>query len=126
MSDQGCCAPKNTDEKGGCCAPSTDGKSCCDGKGCCDPASGCCQKGTCCAPAGGCCPMMAKLGGANVGSIDRALRAAGGGALLTLVFVGPQTPWGWLGLLLIFSAMVGWCGAYRVLGIRTNGKGCCK
>jgi len=31
----------------------------------------------------------------NVGGTDRVLRILVGLALLALVFVGPQTPWGW-------------------------------
>ena len=34
----------------------------------------------------------------NEGTIDRVLRVGLGVALIALVFVGPQTPWGWLGL----------------------------
>ena len=31
----------------------------------------------------------------NMGSADRIIRAIVGIVLLALVFVGPQTPWGW-------------------------------
>jgi hypothetical protein len=34
----------------------------------------------------------------NIGSADRIIRALIGVVLLALVFVGPQTPWGWLGV----------------------------
>ena len=34
----------------------------------------------------------------NMGSIDRVLRTIVGIVLIALVFVGPQTPWGWLNL----------------------------
>ena len=55
----------------------------------------------------------------NVGTVDRAVRIALGIALLALVFVGPQTPWGWIGLVPLATALIGWCPAYTLFGIRT-------
>jgi len=55
----------------------------------------------------------------NVGTVDRVLRAIVGAVLIALVFVGPQTPWGWIGVVPLLSALVGFCPLYRVLGIRT-------
>ena len=55
----------------------------------------------------------------NVGTLDRALRAIVGVGLIALVFVGPQTPWGWIGAVLLLTALVGFCPAYRLLGLRT-------
>ena len=55
----------------------------------------------------------------NVGGIDRILRIIVGLGLLSLVFIGPQTPWGWLGLIPLGTALVGWCPPYALLGIRT-------
>ena len=55
----------------------------------------------------------------NVGTVDRVLRVVAGLALLSLVFVGPQTPWGWIGLVPLATAAIGFCPAYRLLGIRT-------
>lgn len=55
----------------------------------------------------------------NVGGVDRALRAVVGLILIALVFVGPQTPWGWIGLIPLLTAMAGFCPAYTLLGIRT-------
>jgi Inner membrane protein YgaP-like, transmembrane domain len=57
--------------------------------------------------------------GKNVGNADRVLRIVVGVVLIALVFVGPQTPWGWIGVIPIVTALVGWCPAYRLLGIRT-------
>jgi hypothetical protein len=34
----------------------------------------------------------------NEGAIDRVMRIVAGLVLIALVFVGPQTAWGWLGL----------------------------
>ncbi len=55
----------------------------------------------------------------NMGSADRVIRAIVGIVLLALVFVGPQTPWGWIGIVPLATALVGVCPAYSVLGIRT-------
>ena len=57
----------------------------------------------------------------NVGTIDRALRILVGLTLISLVFVGPQTPWGWIGLLPLITGLVGWCPPYSLLGINTCG-----
>ena len=58
----------------------------------------------------------------NLGSLDRFLRIALGLVLIALVFFGPQSPWGWLGLIPLGTALVGFCPAYRLLGICTNAK----
>ena len=55
----------------------------------------------------------------NIGTADRILRLVVGAILIALVFIGPQTPWGWLGLIPIATALVRWCPAYRLFGIRT-------
>ena len=55
----------------------------------------------------------------NVGSIDRILRIVLGIVLIALVFVGPQTPWGWIGLVTLATALIGWCPAYRLIGMNT-------
>lgn len=55
----------------------------------------------------------------NECGIDRALRLMVGLVLVALVFVGPKTPWGWLGLIPIATGIVGFCPLYRLLGINT-------
>jgi len=55
----------------------------------------------------------------NVGGIDRILRIVLGLALISLVFVGPQTAWGWIGIVPLFTGVFSWCGLYTVLGINT-------
>jgi hypothetical protein len=55
----------------------------------------------------------------NEGTIDRALRIILGLALLAIVFVGPQTPWGWVGLVPLATGLVGFCPLYRLIGINT-------
>lgn len=55
----------------------------------------------------------------NMGGLDRLTRTVLGLALISLVFVGPQTPLGWVGLVPLLTALVGICPAYRLFGIRT-------
>jgi len=55
----------------------------------------------------------------NVGSLDRVLRAIVGLVLLSLVFVGPRTLWGLIGLVPLGTAVVSFCPAYRLFGIKT-------
>jgi hypothetical protein len=55
----------------------------------------------------------------NVGSIDRLVRVIVGIALIALVFIGPQTPWGWIGLVPLATAALSWCPLYTALGVNT-------
>lgn len=55
----------------------------------------------------------------NEGTIDRALRIILGLALISLVFVGPQTAWGWVGIVPLVTGALGTCPLYSVLGINT-------
>lgn len=56
---------------------------------------------------------------ANVGGVDRILRVIVGLILISLVFVGPQTPWGWIGLVPLLTGVIGFCPAYRIFGLST-------
>lgn len=55
----------------------------------------------------------------NIGNPDRAARIIIGIILIAMVFVGPQTPWGWIGLVPLLTGLVRWCPAYRLFGIST-------
>lgn len=55
----------------------------------------------------------------NEGTVDRILRVVIGAVVLSLVFVGPQTAWGWIGIVPILTGIVGYCPAYSLLGIST-------
>ena len=55
----------------------------------------------------------------NVGMIDRVLRVVAGLAILSLVFVGPRSAWGWVGLVPLLTGLVSFCPLYTLLGIRT-------
>lgn len=59
--------------------------------------------------------MLAK----NEHPIDRGIRVALGLALLALVFVGPHTPWGWIGLVPLLTGLLGTCPLYSLVGIDT-------
>ncbi|WP_308388314.1 DUF2892 domain-containing protein [Acidithiobacillus sp. AMEEHan] len=58
----------------------------------------------------------------NAGMVDRAIRVLVGMALLALVFVGPHTPWGLIGILPLVTGLVGYCPAYSLFGLRTCSK----
>lgn len=55
----------------------------------------------------------------NEGTLDRILRVIVGLGLLAMVFVGPQTAWGWIGLVPLLTGLVGYCPLYAVLGLKT-------
>lgn len=55
----------------------------------------------------------------NEGTIDRVLRVVVGLAVLSLVFVGPETAWGWAGLVPLVTGLAGFCPLYSILGINT-------
>lgn len=57
----------------------------------------------------------------NQGNLDRTLRVIVGLALLSLVFIGPQSPFGWLGLVPLLTGLVGTCPIYSLLGVNTCG-----
>ena len=55
----------------------------------------------------------------NVGSLDRILRVILGLGLIALAFVGPKSPWGWLGFVPLATAVLGWCPPYALVGLST-------
>ncbi len=55
----------------------------------------------------------------NVGNIDRTIRIVIGIALIAIVFVGPKTPWGWIGVIPLVTAFGGFCPLYKLLGVST-------
>ncbi|WP_207062696.1 DUF2892 domain-containing protein [Motiliproteus sp. SC1-56] len=55
----------------------------------------------------------------NVGGIDKTARILIGLVLLSLVFIGPQTPWGWIGIVPLATALIGWCPLYKIVGVST-------
>ena len=57
----------------------------------------------------------------NEGNLDRILRVVVGAAVISLVFIGPQSAWGWAGLVPLITGLVGNCPVYSLLGINTCG-----
>lgn len=66
---------------------------------------------------------MDKLFPGNEGMADRVVRVVLGLVLISLVFVGPQTPFGWLGVILVATGAIGSCPLYRLFGLNTAGTG---
>jgi Protein of unknown function (DUF2892) len=58
----------------------------------------------------------------NVGNVDRILRVIVGLVLIGLVFFGPQSAWGWIGLVPLLTGLAGRCPAYSLIGVNTCGK----
>jgi hypothetical protein len=57
----------------------------------------------------------------NEGKVDRILRVVVGLGLLSLIFIGPQTAWGWVGVVPLVTGLVGNCPLYSILGINSCG-----
>lgn len=56
---------------------------------------------------------------ANVGGIDRAMRIAVGLILIMATLTGLIGAWGWIGVVPLVTAVVGFCPAYRLFGINS-------
>jgi Protein of unknown function (DUF2892) len=56
---------------------------------------------------------------ANEGVIDRVLRVVVGAGVLSLAFIGPQSPLAYVGLVPLVTGLVGWCPLYAMLGFNT-------
>jgi hypothetical protein len=55
----------------------------------------------------------------NVGTVDRILRIAAGLGLIGATIAGLIGPWGWIGVVPLATALLGWCPAYTLLGMST-------
>ncbi len=55
----------------------------------------------------------------NIGRTDRIIRILVGLGLIALVFIGPKTSWGWIGLVPLLTALVGTCPLYSIFGIKS-------
>ena len=55
----------------------------------------------------------------NVGGIDRILRIVVGLVLLGLTLTGTIGVWGWLGVVLLATGLIGWCPPYAIFGFNT-------
>jgi hypothetical protein len=55
----------------------------------------------------------------NEHPVERAVRVLIGIGLLSLVFVGPKTMWGLIGIVPILTGLIGSCPLYTLIGIST-------
>lgn len=55
----------------------------------------------------------------NVGKTERVIRVLAGLGILSLVFIGPQTAWGWIGAVPLLTGLIGYCPAYSLIGFNT-------
>ena len=62
---------------------------------------------------------MATLLQTNEHAVDRTVRFIIGIALLSVMFVGPKTMWGLVGVVPLLTGAVGTCPLYTLLGIST-------
>ncbi|GJM02659.1 MAG: membrane protein [Rhodomicrobium sp.] len=55
----------------------------------------------------------------NIGNLERLIRVIAGLAILSLMFIGPQSLWGLIGIVPLLTGLIGWCPPYAMLGIST-------
>jgi hypothetical protein len=55
----------------------------------------------------------------NEAQWDRVIRIAVGIGILSLAFVGPETPFAYLGLIPIMTGLMGWCPMYQIFSVAT-------
>ncbi len=63
--------------------------------------------------------MAVNLFPKNEHRIERTIRVLAGLVLLSLVFVGPKTLWGLVGILPLVTGLAGTCPLYTLMGIST-------
>lgn len=63
--------------------------------------------------------MSSKIFPRNEHTVERVIRVLIGLALLSLVFVGPKSMWGLVGLVPLATGLIGSCPLYTLLGIST-------
>lgn len=55
----------------------------------------------------------------NIGGIDRIVRIIVGVALIAATLTGAIGVWGWIGVVPLVTALMGWCPPYAILGFNT-------
>jgi hypothetical protein len=63
--------------------------------------------------------MASKLFPQNEHHVERVIRVLAGIGILSLTVVGPQTPWGYLGIVPLVTGLVGTCPLYTIFGFST-------
>ena len=56
----------------------------------------------------------------RMGNNDRVMRVLIGVVMITNVFIGLTTVWGWLGIIPIVTGLFSFCPLYTILGISTK------
>ena len=64
-------------------------------------------------------PLLEKLIPVNVHNVERVVRVLIGIGILSMAFIGPATPWGFLGVIPITTGLLGTCPLYTVFGFST-------
>jgi hypothetical protein len=55
----------------------------------------------------------------NAGTLDRTIRIVLGLAVLSLAFIGPRTPFAYIGIVPLVTGLIGFCPLYRLVGLNT-------
>jgi hypothetical protein len=63
--------------------------------------------------------MLERILPNNEHVLERMLRVVIGLGAIAMAFVGPQTPWGWVGLVPLATGILGSCPLYTLFGIST-------
>lgn len=56
----------------------------------------------------------------NMSKDDRIIRTVIGLGIISLVFIGPATLWGWVGIIPLITVAIGFCPLYTKLGFDTK------
>jgi len=62
---------------------------------------------------------MDKILPRNEHMVERVVRVVIGIGLLCIAFIGPKTPWGYLGIVPLLTGLIGSCPLYTVFGFST-------
>ncbi len=62
---------------------------------------------------------MAALFPTNEHPVERIVRVVLGAGILSLAFIGPQSPWAYIGIVPLATGLIGSCPAYTLFGIST-------
>jgi Inner membrane protein YgaP-like, transmembrane domain len=55
----------------------------------------------------------------NIGGVERVIRVIAGAGIVSMAFIGPHSPWAYLGLVPLLTGLVGWCPPYAIFGVNT-------
>ncbi|MBW7889039.1 MAG: DUF2892 domain-containing protein [Bacteroidetes bacterium] len=58
----------------------------------------------------------------NIGSVEKPIRILLGLLITSLAFWGPETPWAYLGLILVVTGFINYCPVWHAVGVNTNKK----